>query len=728
MKNKTEEYLPFDKYILRTPTLSTKIIDSIISSSDIRKIFNNTFIKEAIYLASPELFQEINKYLNGELSETGKIELSILKYLTRMSNRCTPFGLFASCELGKTGDTNTIELNEVQDYKRITRLDMNYLSLLVQIFEKDSSVRENLLYYPNTSLYKIGDKLRYVEYFMEKSVRKHFTISIDFSEYLERIIDAAKNGSGINELANLIKEGDITLEDALEFVHELIDNQILVSSISPTVSGQDNFDQIIQGISKAQNTQWADKVNRQIKKMDDLSNQNTNFLDIHSETAEILTSFDKNYNKKYLFQTDLISTTKKNEISSSILKQLQDGVRVLNLLSRKFEHQRLKNFKEAFYKRFEEEEIPIMLALDVEAGIGYGTENVDFYDSSPLIDDLIFYDDFDLDVNDKEEYTWTGIDKVLYSKLIYVLRNDLKELRIADEDLQNLKEDWEDLPTTFSMLCSVLSVKNDQEPLIYIDYTGGNSASSLLGRFCHTDKNIFSFVKEIVKKEEANDILNAEIVHLPEARTGNILYRPNLREYEIPYLSASTLENHKQLKLDDIYVSIKNDEIIIRSKKHNKKIQPKLSNAHAFGIGSLPIYLFLCDLQSQGLRSGLSFSWGELMSKQTFLPRVTYKNLILSLAQWTLSKDEIGKLKNVDSVRKLTKLKNIPNKFLLSEGDNELFIDLTNELSANMFISSIKNKQNILIKEYLFDNDNPLVKRNNESFTNEIIFSFYKKN
>ena len=72
-----------------------------------------------------------------------------------------PFGLFAGCSTGKIADSTSIELPATKDNKRRTRLDMQYLCALIQEIERDPNVREQLVYYPNDSLYEIGGKYRY---------------------------------------------------------------------------------------------------------------------------------------------------------------------------------------------------------------------------------------------------------------------------------------------------------------------------------------------------------------------------------------------------------------------------------------------------------------------------------------------------------------------------------------------------------------------------------------
>ncbi|WP_374726278.1 lantibiotic dehydratase [Chryseobacterium rhizosphaerae] len=66
---------------------------------------SDPIFQEAIYWVLPDLYDEINKWLRSEKQfspeNNQKLKHTILKYYSRMSTRCTPFGLFAGLRLGK---------------------------------------------------------------------------------------------------------------------------------------------------------------------------------------------------------------------------------------------------------------------------------------------------------------------------------------------------------------------------------------------------------------------------------------------------------------------------------------------------------------------------------------------------------------------------------------------------------------------------------------------------
>jgi len=64
----------------------------------------------------------------------------------------------------------------------------------------------------------------------------------------------------------------------------------------------------------------------------------------------------------------------------------------------------------------------------------------------------------------------------------------------------------------------------------------------------------------------------------------------------------------------------------------------------------------------------------------------------------------------------------------LSEGDNDLFIDLEVEVFIKMFWNTIKNREVVRLKEFLFNPEKPLVTGPDGCHTNEIIFIFKSEN
>ena len=366
----------------------------------------------------------------------------------------------------------------------------------------------------------------------------------------------------------------------------------------------------------------------------------------------------------------------------------------------------------------------------MEIGIGYkqgqGTGDV-----NPLVDMLIIpqrqtkYATTDL--------KWNSLNAFFQKKLIQAFKDEAYVITFTDEDFKDYEANWDDLPDTLSAMIEI--IENNGIQKIKYNGGGGSSAANLLGRFCHGDKELYNYTKEIIDVETQinKDKILAEIVHLPESRVGNILLRPDLRQYEIPYLAKSLKPEKQQLPLDDLMISVKdNRNVLLRSKKNNKEVVPHLTNAHNYSSNSLPIYHFLADMQTQDIRSGVGFSFGPFADDYDFLPRVEYNNLILHDATWNLKKSQIEpilKHKNSDNllfedIKVLRESLRIPQFVMLVDGDNELLINFENLTSVKMLLDTVAKRSNFKLKEFLF-NESGLVKEGNDYYTNQIIVSFY---
>ncbi len=223
------------------------------------------------------------------------------------------------------------------------------------------------------------------------------------------------------------------------------------------------------------------------------------------------------------------------------------------------------------------------------------------------------------------------------------------------------------------------------------------------------------------------------MVHIPKSRTGNILKRPVLRKHEISYLCIPGIAKEDNLDLTDLWISIQNNRIILRSKKYNKEILPCLSNAHNFSGNSLPIYHFLCDLGLQNTKPVHAFNWGILHSHYNYFPRVTYNKIIISKAKWTITNKEIITLCRINPTQltedflKWRLSRNIPRFVNLIDFDNTLLFDFESHICMSLFLKSIKNKDEIILEEFLFTEKSIVQNSVGNNFSNQVILSYFKE-
>lgn len=731
-------YTFFNRFCLRTPLLPLEVYHklteaSTITTEKLKEIWNDKVVKEAIFLASPELFEAIEKWLDASSEDIGKtqrLQYTLLKYISRMSSRCTPFGLFAGCSIGEFGETTKIELSPYIKNKRQTRFDMNFLVALSQKLSKEEHIKKQLLWYPNTSIYKIGHQYRYVEYaYNQYNNREHSIEAVEHNPYLEMVLKHARSGMRTNELANILVDDDVTIEEAKSFIDELILNQILVSELEPSVTGEDFLVQLSHRLKKLKDTteitaqmklfqEFTDRVDKQ------LGNAPEAYIALSESIKATATPFEL----KYLFQADMYTHTVSNTLDIHWGYKIKRLMTFLDRMSPTPQNTRLQQFKSAFLKRYETREIPLALVLDTETGIGY-LQDQEAVDSIPFLEDL----NIPARRGSQQSLSWNPVQEIIYKKLREAVKTNEYTLQLHDRDFEHLEVHWNDLPDTMSAMVEMVRINGEEKAVL--SHIGGSSAANLLGRFS-TDPAILNYVQDIVtaEKQMQPNRLMAEIIHLPQSRTGNVIRRAALRDYEIPYLAKSGLPQEQQISIDDLLISVKNDTVVLRSERHNKEVLPRLTNAHNYSGGnSLPIYHFLCDLQQQKLRSGIGFHWGEIQEKNSFLPRVTYKDFILSKARWKITEKDIAPLLNKedseDRIAKVTAwrtVRQIPKLVQLTDSDNTLLINLENEDAVEMWLNTVKNRNYFILKEFLFSEESS-VRQNNLQYTNQFVISFYNE-
>jgi len=717
-------------YLLRLPLLSCEEVlqlhrtiyhDPSHFIPAIREFYARPLLQEAVFLASPALYIEMMKWLDQP--DAGlKLPLALYRYLLRMSTRCTPYGLFAGCITGRIQPgPSQLTAPPSNNRHKIARLDMAYLSELISELVQWPEIRQQLHFYPNNSLYNSGLSYRYFEYQLRDKKRHYFLSSFVQNDYIRALLTAATPGADIPQLIAELAKLDVAPAEARDFIETLIANQILAPGIAPEISGRDSLSALIRELETYQPAPACLQVLQHIRQLLQLQ---TDGVERYLDIKALLTEHFPGITAKDPVQVDLFFQHATADLSQPVVNKLLQRLERLAVLGTQGEPADLKAFKQQFLQQYDQREIPLMMALDSESGIGYGIVSGDHSSYTPLIDDLV------MPVGRKKEIiNWNAQTKFVWQQFLLAQQNGAAIIEITDDQLDGLagETDAPVLPAFLSLLGSLLA--KDAAALDSGDFSfllksfNGPNVLALLGRFAAGNEALEQQLKEFARMEQSleKDSILAEVVHLPEGRTGNVLLRPQLYDYEIPFLGKSGVPSDFQILVSDLYVSVRNDRVVLRSAKLNKEVVPRLSSAHNFNRG-LSAYKFLCDLQQQQSLS-VHWNWGHLTA-QPFLPRVVYREIILQRARWFITRQVYERMladHAPETVLQLLKEKyRIPARVLLSEGDNELLIDFTSVYACTLLTDKLK-KGDIVLYEQLFNEHTRLLANESGLFCNEVV-------
>lgn len=633
-----ELFEDFGKVIIRTPLYpyldlfeqnnETRDLEGLVRS----RLEDPVFL-EALYWSSPQLFNAALKLKEGSIKgpKENKLLQTLKKYLIRASTRCTPYGIYASTGIATPGSH---EVNQKRDMERKVRIDMGLLQNIKSHIESDHGIYPHLLYSINNSLYSIPGQYRFTETIIENGKSQHQLSALQHTVILEQLIALAGNSTvSLSDIYELTDE-ETSYEEFNDFINELIRSQFLVSELQLGLTIPDELGRFVSVLNrlKEEGVYAAKKYLDLFLSVENIFIQFKKLpigvlpLEEIKDLKLLLAECGIEDFQDHLFQVDLQESFPEPIVfPAERIRDIKKGILILGKLTN--DNSKFKQLKKQFVKLFREkydtQEISLSEVLDPEFGIGFPPQE--------KIGDSVFnslIEKVDL-AEGKIESTTGNFQVELQDKTDALNIQFVKEdIELRDEELKGLDDKSSALPNTFSVMGRLLPSGK-----ILLESVGGAHSNALLGRFAYLDDQIEEFCKQLADTDQRStqDVIFAEVIFIPEGRLGNIARRPVFTEYEIPILACSGVTGEKQIPINDILVSIQDNEIILRSKKLNKRIIPRLSNAHNYVASTVPVYKFLASIQCQGTL-GLEISWGDFASKKHFLPRISYKNIILHRA------------------------------------------------------------------------------------------------
>lgn len=718
-----KDYLPYKDCVIRTPLYP---FANIKDAAQLKASISDPYFKDALYIATPVLYKE----LFAKEKHTDKEILSAVKYYSRSCTRCTPYGLFAGCDVvsvNPEAQKSAVHMGSIDQFKTYSRVDMNYLGELIRILDQMPAIKNKIGFHPNTTLYDLGKNIRYIEYKINQQSNKRDYIfsEVEKTRCLGRILAATKkNPMTIDELADLlVRTEDVGKEDAVGFVELLIKEQIIVSGLEPSVVGDDLITQLSANLSRLGiNVGFIQDLIVLLKECDRKPiGEKAPMID---QIYSVLHS-NISFKQDTILHVDTLNRVDHGVIGGDIVQSVKKGISLLERMNANPYRQAFANFKEKFYEKYEEQEVPLVVALDSQVGVGYGRWTEYNSDINPLLKGLPIPSH--AAKSNSGDDSMDPVTRMLIKKYEDSIKKNLSQIEIFDEDVAKMGGEQMSMPQC-SVMFSVLS--NDSTPTILMKGISGGATSRYFSRFEYLDRRIEDLVNRINKTDDAifEDSIVAEISHLPEDRIGNIQMHPNNRSHTICYLSNPDQLGDQCIPIDDIMISVPyGQRIVLRSRKLKKRIIPMLSTAHNTMFG-LPIYCFLADYVDS-LMPSYVFNWGQYFQSKEFLPRVVYSNLILKAARWNISPEHFPNVKEMDDerFRKWRQELSIPDEVLLTVGDNQLYIDMNNDLLKQILIQEFAKKRPIMLEEFLYRKETGhLVVSDKGFYTNEIMMNFYR--
>ncbi|QQL48902.1 lantibiotic dehydratase [Mucilaginibacter ginkgonis] len=634
--------------------------------NDLSGLSNNRHFLAALYLSNPQYFGILKRKDFNPDQLADKEALTLQNYYNRFCFRVTPFGAFASFTILNWTDDPTHE---------IIRLSSPNLHLL-----PDQHYRQSLLKLAgngqlcvNATLYKQGRSFRFVktELPQDGTAYKYSLTTFDADKLLSGLIKNFRHSVFTNDdvISKLQKATDCNEDDAVNYINYLVESGIVQDNILPATLHN-------TGISSRQDVLYSD-----VERMIDAEKQ------MHAAVDNVLEG-------QAIFYTNLQRYTA-DGLSTNYQQKLKDAVKALQALVLYEPHKLLSDFATAFEKRYERMAMPLLQVLDPVTGIAYGNNAQD--EIPALLKDI----DFAKLKQQQTNIQWTATHKLLLQKMASAHG---KPIFITDEDIASLEarnEKQVPLPPSTALLFTIADGQ------IGIDTFGGVSANGLVGRFTLLDDQIFTAAKSVADKEEAlhPEVIFAEINHLMDSHTDNINRRRTVYNYEI-CINTFPSPGVQQIYLEDLYISIKQSEVVLYSLTKKKRIIPRFSSAYNHQRNDLNIFRFLADLQYQNVRYDFSFSLEKFFPNLDYYPGVFFNDIRLSPAKWRLDKDIITSLTansietNLHGLKAYRTAHLVPTTITLGEADKRLYFDLGVETQAKLFLSNLKALNSATIEEF----------------------------
>jgi len=713
------------------------VIDKVMYASE------DDMVNEAIAVSSMQLTDALNRLKkDNDNKKNQKVLESLCKYLIRMSTRTTPYGLFAGVSYGHFADETNLFLEDRNSFLKKARVDMEWLYGIIKKIEDNELILNSLKVKVNNLVAANGNRLdvSYVSNLGQNNENSS-DASIRYTEQVRGVINAAKELVCYGELLQCLQKNNPNVpEDTIKrFLNQLLQNEYLISELRPNFINTSPLDYVI---SKIKGIEGAEEIYLKLFQIQELIKE-YNYTEIgkgDEVLRKIISLMEGLFQCKNYIQVDMkIQEKDMLKLNNNIALKVEKVANLLPILSDKVHYyDYLKEYYNDFVEKYgSNREISLVELLDEDKGLG-APAGYNIPSSNRT------YKGIDFKTKKSVE-----VDKYLLDKIIEGVKNSKEEVVLTDDEINKLENEinytelMNELPASVDMgiqiaANSTADLENGNYNIFISPTYGTTRSGKIFGRFNYLfGDEITKNFEEIHEEEKSilgEDVVIAELVEVPQVgRLSNISINKSVREYEIN-ISTNNSSTKKEILVSDLYIGVENGWFYIKSKSLNKKVDVTTNHVtnHAYlsNIGR-----FLLEISTSKNMNIFNILINNRIADLVFIPRIKYDNVVLFLASWQLSLDNM-KIGEKDLSLELFNERlsqwrrewNIPQFVYLRENDNRLLLNLENYLHKSILYNLFKvnSKRQLIITEIEDNLNNGVVKSEDGTYLSEFIVPLVK--
>lgn len=647
---------------------------------ELKDLLKNPLVRRALELAAPHFVASWDAD-----PEDPQLQVKAYSYILRMSSRPTPYGMFAVMGLGTFG--SQIDSLRIPSESFRVLLSPNEI-LIEKIYRKLAKdlralKKSNLILNPSLSWVSENNLSAYAWDWPE-GVRRYYLAQYELPELLASVIRSFPARMPGEEFIRLLRDHGAGTEEAEDILLELVSLCVFFPDFHPT-SQATNLERLSENLPKSVLKASFENFSRKLSRGETATDEDLvpalRDPQISPVSAVALSE-----------EPSGLSTTTQARMSRATDRMIRA---FQNSASNHGVGRIISEVKQDFVKKFGVSFVPLKLAMSL---LELSQKSPRQFPAQPT----------------------PGLDKFWAGKFLSG-RPETGPWRIelTDSDWRALEEiDGKAIGSPALSPTSVCTLFSVGESTIQVKSILGPPGIAPLGRLSSNWPELSQVIREISAREQtlSPGVVFAEVDHFVMGKVHNIAIRETHLPMSIRLISGD--HSGSELEVDDLYLGVREEELVLWSKSLGKRVIPQLSNNHGYQLDDFPLYRVLCFLRRDRGWSSVSISFGTLNSLDHH-PRIEGDGVIYHPESWKLSPSDFPEKLRKSGREAL----GLPRFVFFIEGDRQTLLDLSSPLALGFIKDGArklgKRSQKILFEEvpHLDDSATP-------GYMNQVVVPF----